>query len=182
MLKFSGAFVLTVSAVFIMAGAATAKDPGKFEVEVSGGVLSAPITLPGPVTMETVFLHDGFALPAPEREETVYQLRLIPDDPPAEAGEFHPLNLRYFPGVRDGRSLLSGDWDYNRYFLASAEFDGILRSAIASSLDGRSASQARAETGGSAGVHWYITAGGAVLAVAMIGTVTGRKLLFRQSQ
>jgi hypothetical protein len=174
--------VLVLCAALVTAGAAAAKDPGSFRVEVSGGNLAEPLTLPDPVSMETVFLNDSFSVAAPEGDVPAYQLRLISDGPSNEAGEDHVINLRYFPDAAGGQSLLSGSWDYDRYFLAGAEFDAMLSGAIDSALSGNVTSSPTAGDSDSTRPLWYIAASLAAATVAMVGAVTGRRLLFRHAE
>lgn len=157
------AVVAAAGALFGAAFLAYGKGPDAFRAEVSGGGLTEPVVIEGPLTMETVFFNDAFEVPPPASREPAYTIRLTPAEPTPEDEDFK-LILTYFPGDGDGPALLSGDWDNHRYFQASPEFQAILGDAIGS----RSSSL---KSNGDDGVSavWYIAPSLAAVGLMLIG-------------
>ena len=164
------AALAAVSCAMLIAGTAAAKgDP--FRAEISGPGLASPVTIEGPISGETVFLNDGTPALAPRDFEPAYTVKLMPVEPDAKTGEYPVLiTLTYFPGDGDGPALLSGDWNRDRYFEASAAFRALLDGAI---------SGASVDEGDGVGVVWYIAPGLASVGLVLIGGLAGRRLLFR---
>ena len=164
------AALAAVSGAMLIAGTAAAKGP--FRAEISGGGLAAPITIEGPLSVETVFLNDAVEAAPPKTLGPVYTVKLMPEQPDGETGEYPVLmTLTYFPGDGDGPALLRGDWDSgDRYFEASAAFRAALDGAIGAPS---------VEEGDGAGEVWYVAPGLASVALVLIGGLAGRRLLFR---
>ena len=164
------AALAALSGAMIIAGTAAAKGP--FRAEISGGGLASPITIEGPLSGETVFLNDAFEAAPPRTLEPVYTVKLMPEQPDGETGEYPVLmTLTYFPGDGDGPALLRGDWaGGDRYFEAGAAFRAALDGAI---------SAASAEEGDSVGLAWYLAPGITAVGLVLIGGLAGRRLLFR---
>ena len=161
-----------VSGAMLVVGTAAAKGP--FRAEISGGDLRGPVTVEGPLSGETVFLNDAVEAAPPKMLEPVYTVKLMPEQPDGETGEYPVLmTLTYFPGDGDGPALLRGDWGSgsgDRYFEASAAFRAVLDGAIGA---------ASVEEGDGVGLVWYIAPGLASVGLLLIGGLAGRRLLFR---
>ena len=159
-------------ATLIMAGTAAAKDWPPLRAEISGAGLTSPITIEGPLTAETVFLNDSVEVPAPATLEPAYTIKLMPAEPDDETGGYPVMaTLTYFPGEGDEPGLLSGDWDSDRHFKISTEFESILNGAIEAAT--------RAD-GDEVGAVWYI-APSLALGVVLISGFAGRRLLMRRN-
>jgi hypothetical protein len=156
-------------AATLMAGTADAKGP--FRIQISGEELVSPITIEGPVPVETVFLKDAVESAPPRELTPAYTLKLMPEQPDGDTGQYPVLmTLTYFPGSGDGPAILAGDWDSDRYFEASAEFQAMLDGAI------RAAAQ---ENGHGVAELWYIAPALAAAGLVLLGGLAGRKSLFR---
>src|SRR3970040_1269497 len=141
------AVLAAASGAMLIAGTAVAKGP--FRAEISGGGLASPITIEGPLSVETVFLNDAVEAAPPKTLEPVYTVKLMPEQPGGKTGE-HPvlITLTYSPGDGDGPALLRGDWGGgDRYFEASAAFRAALDGAIGARF---------VEEGGGVGGGWDI--------------------------
>ena len=132
--------------------------------------MASPITIEGPISGETVFLNDGTPETRPKSLEPAYTVKLMPAEPDGETGEYPVLTLTYFPGDGDGPALLSGDWDRDRYFEASAAFRALLDGAIGA---------ASVDEGDGVGVVWYVAPALASVGLVLIVGLAGRRLLFR---
>src|SRR3989304_4192136 len=108
--------LVVVSGAMLIAGTAVAKGP--FRAEISGGGLASPITIEGPLSVETVFLNDAVEAAPPKTLEPAYTVKLMPEQPDGKTGEYPVLmTLTYFPGDGDGPALLRGEADDGgRYF------------------------------------------------------------------
>src|SRR3990170_5111324 len=139
-----------LSGALLIAGTASAKGP--FRAEISGGDLREPVTIEGPLSGETVFLNDAVEAAPPKTLEPAYTVKLMPEQPDGETGEYPVLmTLTYFPGDGDGPALLRVDWGSgDRYFEASAAFRAALGGAIGAVF---------VEEGDGVGVVWYIAPG-----------------------
>ena len=159
-----------VSGAMLVVGTAAAKGP--FRAEISGGDLREPVTVEGPLSGEMVFLNDVADAAPPKMPEPAYTVKLMPEQPDGETGEYPVLmTLTYFPGDGDGPALLRGDWDSgDRYFEASAAFRAVLDGAIGA---------ASVEEGDGVGLVRYIAPGLASVGLLLIGGLAGRRLLFR---
>ena len=164
------AALAAVSGAMLIAATAAAKGP--FRAEISGGGLASPITIEGPLSVETVFLNDAVEAAPPKTLEPVYTVKLMPEQPDGKTGEYPILmTLTYFPGDGDGPALLRGDWGGgDRYFEASAAFRAALDGAIGAAF---------VEEGDGVGVVWYIAPGLASVGLVLIAGLAGRRLLFR---
>ena len=164
------AALAAVSGAMLIAGTAAAKGP--FRAEISGGGLASPITIEGPLSGETVFLNDAVEAAPPRTLEPAYKVKLMPERPDGETGEYPVLvTLTYFPGDGEGPALLRGDWGSgDRYYEASAAFRATLDGAIGVAV---------VEEGDGVGLVWYIAPGLASVGLVLIGGLAGRRLLFR---
>ena len=159
-----------VSGAMLIAGTAAAKGP--FRAEISGGGLPAPVTIEGPISVETVFLNDAVEVAPPKTLGLAYTVKLMPAQPDGETGKYPVLmTLTYFPGQAAGPALLRGDWDRgDRYLEAGAAFRAVLDRAIGA---------ASVEEGDGVAAVWYIAPGLATVGLVLIGGLAGRRLLFR---
>ena len=64
------AALAAVSGAMLIAGVAAAK--GSFRAEISGRGLASPITIEGPLSVETVFLNDAVEAAPPKTLEPVW--------------------------------------------------------------------------------------------------------------
>ncbi len=122
--------------------------------------------------METVFMNDEFEAAPPKTFEPAYTVKLMPEQPDGQTGEYPVLlTLTYFPGDGQGPALLRGEWGSgDRYFEAGAAFRAALHGAIGA---------ASAEEGSGVGEVWYVAPGLATVGLLLVGVLAGRRLLFR---
>lgn len=174
----------TLTTVAILAAAAGlfgsaffAQAKGPFRAEVSGGGLTEPVTIEGPLPVSLIFGYDSLPVPAPPQTAPSYTVKLMPEHPDGATGE-HPvmMTLTYFPAAGGSPALLKGDWEpRDRYFQATPEFEAVLEDAIDSTV--REAKTADGDDGVSA--VWYIAPSLAAVGLVMIGGLAGRRLLVR---
>ena len=175
------------TAVTILAAAAAllgstflAQAKGPFRAEISGGNLTEPVTIEGPLPVELVFLNDSMEAAPPASLEPSYTVKLMPEQPDGLTGEYPVLmTLTYFPGDGSVPGLLRGDWDNgDRYFRASPEFQSLMDGVIGAPSLGEPA--AGGDDGASA--FWYIAPSLAAVGLILIGGLAGQRLLFRHAE
>ncbi len=160
-----------LSGAILIAGTAAAKGP--FRVEISGGGLTSPVTIEGPLPVETVFGNDAVAVRAPERSGPAYTVKLMPEAPDGATGEYPVLmTLTYYPSVGDEPGVFRDD--SGSHFEATAEFQSVLEGAIG-------AAKLEAGDDGVSAV-WYIAPSLAAVGLMLIGGLAGRRLLFRHDE
>ena len=150
-----------------------AEAKGPFRAEISGGDLTAPVTIDGPLSPDIIFENQALSAKPPEPADPVYTIRLMPADPPS--GEDFVINMAYFPSMGKRPAVLRGDWDGgNHYFFAGHEFQAIVENALGQR---RPAAATAGDDGASA--LWYIAPSLAAVGLILAGGLAGRKLFFR---
>jgi hypothetical protein len=165
------ATIAVLAALFGSVFLAEAKGP--FKAEVSGGDLTEPVTIEGPLAGDIIFENQALSAKAPEAERTSYTVKLMQSDP--NSGEDFEIMMTYFPAAGDHPAVLRGDWDAgDRYFRASDEFRSVLDAAI-----GAAAPAVSENNDDGVSAVWYIAPSLAAVGLLLAGGLAGRRLLFR---
>lgn len=149
---------------------------GPFRAEISGGDLTEPVKIDGPISGDIIFENQQLSSKPPASLDPAYTIKLMPADP--SRGEDFVITMTYFPGKGDGPAVIKGDWEpKDHYFRATSEFQAMLDDAISG---GKPATMAGDDDGVSA--VWYIAPSLVAVGLLLAGGLAGRRLLFRHDE
>ena len=167
------AVAIIAAGVALFGAALVAEAKGPFRAEVSGGDLTEPVKIDGPLSGDIIFENQALSAKQPEAGRMAYTVKLMPADP--ASGEDFEIMMTYFPAEGSHPAVLRGDWDTgDRHFRASDEFRSVLDAAIGAAAPGA----AETNDDGVSAV-WYIAPSLAAVGLLLAGGLAGRRLLFR---
>ena len=170
----AAAILAAVAALFGSILLAQAKGP--FRAEISGGDLTEPVKIDGPLSGDIIFENQALAAKQPESARPAYTVKLMQTDP--ASGEDFEITMTYFPSEGKQPAVLRGEWDTaDHYFRASDEFRLLLEEALGV------AEPRSAEAGDDpASAVWYIAPSLAAVGLVLAGGLAGRRLFFRHDE